>query len=111
MSDLLLKIKRLVPITSTKKNSYDRNRVRPARDWKIVLVSSSVAIALLAGLCTYFYFEIEAGRLFVVYKEGEESEVKINLDLLEKVAGEIDKRNSDFESVKNGKTIPSDPSL
>lgn len=111
MKNILLKIKPIFLSFYSKKQVYERKFVRPGKDWRKIFVSFLVCTFVLAGLSFYFYKQIDKGEFFNSKDVKDNKEVKINETLIEKISTDLSKRESLFETLKNGLLSPEDPSL
>ncbi len=111
MFSFLSKTKNLLSWFKEPGSSYERKRVRPSKDWGRIFVSSLIFVLILALVSTYFYIEIDAGRLFVSPEAKIVNETKINTALLKKIVGGIKNRENAFLLIEAGVGIPPDPSI
>lgn len=109
MSELLQKIKLLFIKLKTREESYERGAVKPEYDWKIILITATVILFVLAIISFYFYIQVDKGALFVVNKDGTANEVKINMDLLQKTVNDIKLREAMTAKIRGGNTIVPTP--
>ncbi len=111
MSDLLQKIKQWYESAKTKRLSYEKPGVNPAKDWRFFLSTTFIVGCVLAIVTAYFYMQIDKGRLFTVDSDGTETQVKINNFMLKKTVDEINSRETSMTRIKDGKVSLPDPSL
>ena len=111
MSKFFQKIKALYDKIKTRKESYSRDSIKPVHDWNILLIVSFTLLLVLAITASYFYQQINQGKLFTTEVNDKQVEVAINNNLLKKIVDEIRERQSSMNSIKQNKGIPSDPSL
>ena len=91
-----------------KKETYERDGIRPARDWYFMLVGSVILLGLSALLAGYIYILVSEGKIFASNKKGDQKVVNVNSELLGKIVNDIKTREENFQT---NKTIPPDPSI
>lgn len=112
MSNILKKFKTWFNRTKTTPASYLSQGVRPRRDWAIILSTVFFVVSIMAVLAVYFYVQISKRQFFVVIVENNtSSETIINKNLLRKIIDEMNRNEILFQTLKQKKAIPSDPSL
>ena len=92
------------------RSSYDKTGIKPARDWKMMLVFAAVVFCLEAALAWFVYFQVESGAWVSEPQETTPTEVSINQNLLQKVAGEVGAKAAAYSATSTDKG-PADPSL
>ncbi len=110
MSDSINKIKIWFSKNLQKKNSYDREGIRPTKDWEIILGLTLLAFFVSVVVAGYFYIQVNSNSVFQVDADIVENEVKINKPLLDKTISDINERRKSSDAIKRGGKIPSDPS-
>lgn len=111
MQDQIKKIKDWAKSHFKSESTYDKGGIKPSRDWRIVLTSSFVVVVFLGLVAFYFYYEVSNGKLFVVNEASIVDQVKINRPFLDRVIDGVKNRKTQFENIKTGEGIPSDPAL
>jgi hypothetical protein len=111
MADLNQKIKDWYEKLKPTKASFDRSGISPKKDWRVMLVSTFLALVICAGISLYLYIQINSGALFFTLTDNTEIEVKIDKVLLEKTINDINIRKTTLGDVIQNKSIPSDPSI
>ena len=111
MSKIFQKIKSIFSGLKPSSFSYTRRGMKPVHDWRIILIVSQIFVLIVVIASIYFYVNISQGKLFSVKEDYSDIEININNNLLKKIVGDVDKRQSLIESVKDNKTYTSDPSL
>ncbi len=111
MQESLEKIKLNIEKFFSKKVSYKKKGIRPGKHWKIILITTQISLVILGFIAYYFYNEINEGRFAVSEIEENQSEVKINVDLLKNVIKDLSSKEETLQQIKIGKPVPSDPSL
>ncbi len=111
MKDFINKTKNWYQNLTSKKVSYEKEGIKPKRDWMIVVFVMLFITLILIGISTYFYINVDNGTLFNVPDREEISEIKVNNKLLEKIVGEYDERQKSLEEISGGKTFPGNPAL
>ena len=111
MKDYLQKIKIWFNKLKAGRVSYDKGGLKPLRDWRIILITTSIIIFILAIFAFYFYIQIESGKLFVSTNEVSDTQLKINDSLLKKTVDELNTRESSTAQIKSGQITAPDPSL
>ena len=111
MQDKLNKIKDWVKGHFKSDSTYDKGGIKPARDWRVILTTSFIVVIVLGLVAFYFYYEVSKGKLFVVSEASVVDQVKINRPFLDKVIEGIKTRKTQFENIKTGEGVPSDPAI
>ncbi len=111
MSDFINKTKAWFGKIQKRDSSYEKDGIRPKRDWEIILSFTTVLLIILAAVAGYFYMQVDQGKLFKVAADDVENEAKINKTLLDKTIGDINERRKSFETVMQGGIVSADPSL
>ncbi|KND46714.1 MAG: hypothetical protein AB201_02640 [Parcubacteria bacterium C7867-006] len=111
MLDKIKQIKDWFKKVTKTKNSYEKGEIKPTRDWRVILTTTFFVLVILGGVASFFYFQVSNGSLFSVSPDMSDGEIKINRPLFDKAVADINIRKTVFERVKDGKNIPSDPSL
>lgn len=111
MNDFISKIKNWYKNFSSKKVSYEKDGIKPKKDWMIIVLILLFITIILIGISSYFYINVDNGTLFNVPEIEEISETKVNRKLLEKVVGEYDDREIRLNEIKEGRDIPPNPAL
>ncbi len=111
MNDYINKIKELLHRLNKKEATYEREGVRPKRDWQIILFVFTISLLFLAAAAGYFYLQVSTGKIFSVSAQESLDEIKINKALLNKTIGDINERSKSFEVIKQGGEAPIDPSV
>lgn len=111
MSGLLQKIKHWYGSLKMTKTSYEKKGIKPAQDWTVILIASQIVILISVLSAIYLYIQIDSNRIFIVNDDKRESEVKIKMDLLEKVVDNIKLREQTNLQVRQSTNNPSDPSI
>lgn len=96
---------------NTKQFSYEKEGIRPTRDWNLIISCFFVTAIFIAGLSFYIYKQVDSGRWFVAPVDQSLTDAKINEVLLEKTIKKIDGNKKIFDEVKNGGSKLSDPSI
>ena len=91
--------------------TYEKSGVKPAKDWNILLGVTCVMLCLLAILAFYFYTSVNDGSFFATFQDSVMNEVKINENLFNKTIDNINTREMLFNSIKQGRQTPTDPSV
>ncbi len=113
MKDFIQKINNLGTWYKPEKGhalSYEREGIRPAKDWDTMLTTASVVLLILAGAAYYFYVRVEGG-IFALSSETIQNEAKINNALFKKTVDDINNRKTARENLNRNLKIPADPSL
>ncbi|MFZ2522057.1 MAG: hypothetical protein WAZ44_02045 [Minisyncoccia bacterium] len=93
------------------KISYEYRGINPSKDWFILLVASQILVLVSALMAIYLYTQIDSGKIFIVESDGKESEVTINMNLLEKIVGDINQKEQDtLQTLQVNQNI-TDPSI
>lgn len=111
MSELINKFKSWYESLRTSKVSFEKKGINPKKDWNRILIVTFVTVSLLAGLSFYFYVEVDNGTFFSVEGEEESAEIKINNVLLKKIVEDINNREKSLMEIKEGKSVPANPSI
>lgn len=111
MEDYINKAKVWLSSMKNKESSYEKEGIRPKRDWEIILSGATFALFIMALVAGYFYTQVNKGNLFQVASGDTENEIKINKTLLDKTINDINDRQKSFDAAKQGSNIPPDPSL
>lgn len=111
MSELIIKIKSWYSNLRAVKVSFEKKGIKPKNDWSMILLGTIIVVTSLALISTYFYTEVNNGTYFKSENQEEIKEVKINKNLLNKIVEDTKNREKNLIEIKNGKIIPSNPSL
>lgn len=112
MNEFFSKIKSYIPKFSKKGFSYDREEINPTRDWNIILLVSMLLLVCSALVAFYFYSKIESSTLVSAESVRNESETKINNELLKKIIDDFNTRSKNLDIIKSGTlAVPLDPSI
>lgn len=111
MSNFINNIKTWFDHAGKRESSYEKDGVRPKKDWEVILTIMTFLLIILAIVAGYFYTQVNQGKLFQVPPGDIENEVKINKTLLDKTIGDINERRKSFGAIGQGGTVPADPSL
>jgi hypothetical protein len=111
MPELFKKIKSKFNRSQKTESTYDKGGINPKKDWFLILLSVFVALLILIAVAVYFYLQISAGNLFRAKAGSSDNEVKINQALLDKTISETKRREEFINQIKNGESIPRDPSI
>jgi hypothetical protein len=111
MSDITTKIKSWYQNLSSSKISFERNGIKPTRDWNIVIFSALLLIFASGALAFYFYIKVESGTYFSTITAEDLKEVKINNKVLDKLIADINVREKKLEEIQTNKNFPPNPSL
>jgi hypothetical protein len=111
MNDSFKKIKDWYQNLTTKKISFERTGIKPARDWNIIIFVSLFVLFICGGVAFYFYVKVENGTFFDVSTSEELKEVKINNSVLNKLITDINNRQRKLEEIQTVKKAPANPSL
>ena len=111
MLDKIKKYKDLFKKFSKTEATYDKSGIKPTKDWRIILIVTSVVLFVLGGVAGYFYFEVNSGNLFSVETDQTQDIIKINRTSLDKAVDRLRNNKSLFDSAISSENIPQDPSL
>lgn len=109
MKNLFEKIKKIPSFFKKNKNNYDRAGIKPWRDWGVILFVTSLVVLALALYSVYLYFKIDSNSFVELDPSKKESEIKLNTDLLNKIAQDLNDRAEKTNKINSG-TVPPDPS-
>ena len=104
-------IKKMWNSTHMRPVSYARFGIRPARDWKIVLIVTQCVVIILAGYAYYIYVQINSGTLFPVVENGAKKEITIDAVLLQKTVDAINTRAAASADLGQHAASSTDPLL
>ncbi len=109
MKNLQDKISQIFKKIKKSRDSYSRLHIKPHRDWVYILIISNIIIVILMSYSTFLYFEIDSAK-FVSYDLAKsDPEIKLNIELLNKIVQDLKNREKNINSLNNSK-IPQDPS-
>lgn len=111
MKDFNNKIKTWYQNFSSKKVSFEKDGIKPKKDWMIIVFVMLFITIILIGISSYFYINVDNGTLFNVPEREEISEIKVNNKLLEKIVGDYDDKEKRLNEIREGKSIPPNPAL
>ena len=111
MKEIFAKIKSWLGKYIKKDISYTRESIRPARDWKIILISFSVLLVISVFFFIYLYIEINNDSLFTTTVTSVDMNEKINTDLLQKTVDQINTNVTIFSNAQTGTSTVADPSI
>jgi hypothetical protein len=111
MDQYIQKIKGAYEKIKNAQTSYAKVGIQPARDWKIILVSSFAIFCIYAMLAFVFYVQVDSGRFFTISDDSVVTEAKINDALFKKTVEEINTRSNALGTLRSNKIAPEDPSL
>ena len=103
-------LKELKKLFSSKGTDPMKMEVTPFRDWRIVVVSFFVGLAVSLGFNIYMSIEINRDTFFTAIPAASES-VALNKDGLMKVLAGLAEKEAVFEKTKKEGVVVVDPSL
>lgn len=92
------------------KPSYEKEGIKPSRDWRTTIVVVAVVFCLEVVLALFVYFQIENGVWFQTSDDTTLTQVSINQNLLQQVASQIDTKSVIYSGASTTPAI-ADPSL
>ena len=104
------KIKSWFEKISRGKPSYDKEGIKPSRDWKVMIAVAAIVFCLEAALALFIYFQIENGAWFQTPEDTALTQVFINQNLLQQVADQIDAKAAVYSGASTT-PVALDPSL
>lgn len=111
MKDYLEKINKYFSKEEKKPTTYNERMINPKRDWNIIIISSFLLI-IISGIYSYYlYTKINNDTLVTLNPTKKETEVKININLLDKLVDELNKKSESLKSLKSDTQTPRDPSI
>lgn len=110
MEEIIKKIKNLVPKGEAKKTTYEKNGIKPIKDWGMLLVLSNLVVILCGLAAVYVYYQIDNDTFVSTESSVQGSDVKINTLLLSNIVNDLNDRADSFERIKSEK-VPTDPSI
>ena len=111
MTDIFKKIKKWFESMSFKKTSYEKDGIKPKRDWYIVLFVTFILACLCADVARFLFRQIDQGKFFVSKNQIVLEPVVIDNQLLQKTIDGINSRQKDWTDFLQNKSVPTDPSL
>jgi hypothetical protein len=91
------------------KQSYDKEGIKPKKDWSFIIIAVAIIFCLEGILAAFVYFQIENGVWFQNPQQNTLTEVSINQILLQKISNQIDAKAAAYAAPSGG-SVP-DPSL
>ncbi len=111
MNDPLKKMNEWFEKLRTSQISYDKNGIRPLKDWKIIMTSMFIVLLIIIAIATYFYMEVDGGKFFSVEEGTIGNETKINDNLLKKTLEGLNSRQEKLTILERDRIAPLDPSI
>ncbi len=110
MKDYINKLKSILKIPSLKKVSYDKKGLNPGRDWTAMLLLVNVLVLSYAVYAFYVYKLIQSDTFVARSSVKNESEIRLNTNLLSNIVLDQNKRAENTKKIISG-SVPSDPSI
>jgi len=111
MENYIKKIKKWLENIKSLSSTYKRSGIRPENEWGIMLSVTFVIVLFLTIFATYFYMQVNAGKIFIVEYAGTSSNVKLNRQLLDKTIEDIQKTQDKFDQISNSPVTVPDPGV
>lgn len=112
MMDLIKKIKVYFNSFTKNNSSYNKEGIKPAHDWGVIMACGLVAFCFIVVASAYIYIQTSRGTLFSVSTEDYSvDEEKINHKLLDDIVNKSEIKRASYEEMRENKTFMTDPSL
>ncbi len=111
MNEALEQLKSIYAKFRNLKTSYGKDSIKPHHDWQIILYTTSIFLFLGAIMAFYFYWQIDAGKLFFLSENNALREVKLDTRLLKITTDDVYVRENSFLNIRQNKSTPPEPSI
>ncbi|MFZ2522991.1 MAG: hypothetical protein WAW92_01235 [Minisyncoccia bacterium] len=110
MKNILYRVKDSLKFLRSNKISYENRGLNPSKDWSFMFLVANALVLFYAIYAFYIYNQINNDEFITKDSVKNESEIKLNTNLLSSVVSDINKRASNLKVIRNGNG-PGDPSL
>lgn len=85
--------------------------VSPENDWKIILMTFMIMLALTLGACIYYFLKVNNGDFLVLTDEEKTPTSTFNLNRVRQTINYYESKSEELEKIKSTPEVILDPSL